>query len=60
LQGKLLLRVSEAAALLSISRSSCYELIHSGEIPSIKLGQSLRAVSEDLQRWIDEKKRERF
>jgi excisionase family DNA binding protein len=34
---KLLLRPSEAAELLSVSRSKIYELISSGRIPSVKL-----------------------
>jgi len=46
---RLLLRPSEAARLLGISRSKCYELIHSGDLPSIRLGGSLRIPVAELR-----------
>ncbi len=45
----LLLRVSEAAKLLSVSRSRAYELIHQGKIPSRDLGGTIRVPYEELQ-----------
>jgi excisionase family DNA binding protein len=41
---KLLLRPSEAAEMLSISRSKIYELIARGTIPSVKLGGTMLRV----------------
>lgn len=50
----LLLRVAEAATLLSISRSKAYELISSGEMPGVvRIGGSIRISSKALRRWID-------
>jgi excisionase family DNA binding protein len=41
--GKILfVRPSEAAKMLSISRSKAYELVASGELPSRKFGSSIR------------------
>ena len=51
---RLLLRVVEAAEAMGISRSACYELIARGEVPSIKLGHSIRVPAEYLKTWIDE------
>jgi excisionase family DNA binding protein len=39
---KLLVRPVEAAAMLSVSRSSIYELIASGAVPSVRVGNMLR------------------
>lgn len=50
---RLLLRPTEAAVALGISRSKCYELIASGDLPSIRLGNVVRIPLGELQRWID-------
>lgn len=49
---KLLLRVTEAAELLSISKSRAYELIKQGELPSLKLGGNIRVPYEALQAMV--------
>ena len=50
----LLLRVEEVARALSLGRSKVYELIASGELPSITIGAARRVPAEALRRWIDE------
>lgn len=50
---KLLLRPVEAADAIGISRSKTYELIASGELPSISVGGSKRVPVVALQQWID-------
>ncbi len=52
----LLLTPGDAAELLSISRSSAYEMIASGELPSIKLRGRTRIPRADLERWIDKQR----
>jgi len=52
---KLLLKPSEAAQALGIGRSLTYELIASGEIPSVRLGRCIRVSVESLQRWLLER-----
>jgi excisionase family DNA binding protein len=49
----LLLRVTKVAQLLGVSRSKCYEMIAAGEIPSVKLGDSLRVRRVDLENWLE-------
>jgi excisionase family DNA binding protein len=50
--GKLLLTVEEVANLTSLGRSTVYELIARGEIPSITIGRSRRIPVEALRAWI--------
>ena len=51
---KLLLKVSEAAEALGISRSHCYELIQSGRLPTIRLGASVRVPACWLRQFVEE------
>jgi len=46
----LLLRVSEAAQLLGVSRSAMYELVASGQVPVVRIGRSIRVVRSELER----------
>lgn len=48
----LLLTVREAAALLRISRNSMYELVSRRELPSIRLGRSIRIPRHALEAWL--------
>ncbi len=50
---RLLLRPVEVAETLGIGRSKAYELIASGDVPSIRIGGSLRVPVEKLREWID-------
>jgi len=49
---RLLIRPAEAAAMLSVSRTRVYELISRGELPSVRLGGSIRVPVGELQRHI--------
>ena len=55
---KLLLRPVEAAEALGMGRSKVYELLPSGELPSIRIGGSVRVPVDELQRWIRERLRQ--
>ncbi len=50
---KLLYRVTEVAASLSLSRSTVYELVRSGVLPSVRIGGSRRIRGEDVARYVD-------
>jgi excisionase family DNA binding protein len=56
---KLLLRPIEAAEAIGVSRSRAYELIGSGQIPSIRIGSSVRVPVAALKDWIERELRER-
>jgi len=52
------LRVPEAADLLSIPRSRCYELIQRGELPAVRVGErSIRINRRELERFLLEDSR---
>jgi excisionase family DNA binding protein len=56
---KLLLRVPEAAEALGCSRAKAYELIASGEIPSIKIAGLVRVPLEGLREEMKKRLAER-
>lgn len=52
-----LLKPSQLAAQLGVSRSWLYDAAKAGRIPSIRVGGDegpLRFVAEDIRRWIDD------
>ena len=49
---RLAYRIPEAAETLGISRSKVYQLIDSGDLPAIRIGQTLRVPAEALRNWI--------
>ena len=51
---KLLLRVSEAAYLASVSRTTAYELIAAGIWPRVRIGTAVRVPLAGLRTWVEE------
>jgi len=52
---RLLLRPSEAAQVIGVSRSKVYELLSEGVLPAIRLGRVVRVPLEALRRWVAER-----
>jgi excisionase family DNA binding protein len=50
------LKVPEVAKVLRIARSRAYELVGSGEIPSVRIGRSVRVSRKELERWLEEQR----
>ena len=50
------LKVPEVAQLLRIARSRAYELVGEGEIPSVRIGRSVRVSRKELDRWLEEQR----
>jgi excisionase family DNA binding protein len=50
----LLIRVEEAARLLSLSRSMIYEMMNSGELPSVRCGAARRIPLAALRSWVEQ------
>ena len=50
----ILLTVNEAARLLRISRNLCYDLVHQGRVPSIRLGRRILVPRWGLELWISQ------
>jgi excisionase family DNA binding protein len=53
---RLLLRVSETADILGIGKSTAYELVATGELPSLKIGKAIRVSVADLKIWIQQRR----
>ncbi|MCD6577840.1 MAG: helix-turn-helix domain-containing protein [Anaerolineaceae bacterium] len=53
-EDKRLLKAVDVADILNISRSLAYRLLQRGEIPAIRINQSVRVQPRDLQQFIEE------
>jgi len=49
----LFVRPSEAALIISVGRSKIYEMIQSGEVPSTRIGGTLRIPTAALERFVE-------
>ena len=50
---RMLYRVEEAAAVLALSRHRLYELIRSGELPTVKIGKLRRVPAQSMVAYVD-------
>jgi excisionase family DNA binding protein len=48
------LKVPEVASIIRVARSRVYELVADGDIPSIRIGRSVRVSRKELDRWLEE------
>lgn len=53
MKDKMLLSISEVAAVLGISRPSIYQLIHSADFPIVRLGGRVLIPVKQLEDWLD-------
>lgn len=51
---KLVLTISETAAVLGIGRSKMFELLASGRLPVLRMGKVVRIPRPELEDWIRE------
>ena len=54
-----LLNAQEVAAALNMGLSTVYMLVERGELPSIRIGRSVRIRPEDLENFIESKAQRR-
>jgi len=47
-----LLTAKQVEEILNIGRSTTYQLIQSGELPSVRIGRAVRVRIKDLERFI--------
>jgi excisionase family DNA binding protein len=52
-EGKLLVRINDAAKRLSLSRTNLYKLLMNGELESIKVGRSRLIPIDALQAFVE-------
>jgi len=51
-----MLNVHELSKDLNLSESGIYQMVSQRKIPFVKIGRSVRFDSEDIQKWLQEKK----
>ena len=49
-----LLRASDIAEFLDVSKSRAHELMANGTLPAIRIGRSIRVSRKSLERWVRE------
>ena len=49
-----LLRIAEAAELLSVGRSTVYQLVSANAVPVVRVGRLVRIPRDALLRWIED------
>lgn len=51
--GSQFLTVAEVAALMRVSKMTVYRLVHSGELPAVRVGWSFRVHSKAVHEYLD-------
>jgi excisionase family DNA binding protein len=54
MDAKLLLRASEVAVALGVSRAAAYQLMASGALPVVRLGRAVRVPAQALAVWVEQ------
>ena len=49
----MLLRAEDVSKLLSLGRSTVFQLLASGELPVVRIGRAVRVRRADLEPWIE-------
>ena len=57
---KRLIPFKEVMLILGIGRSKLYDMVAKQEIPSVRIDGSIKFDREDIERFIQEKKKEKF
>ena len=55
---KILLKPMEVAEVLGVGRTRIYELLATKELPSIRVGRTIRVPVAALQRWVEDRQQE--
>ena len=53
MEDRLLYRVTEVAVFLNVSRSKVYELLASGDLPSVKIDRTRLVRGSDLHDYVE-------
>ena len=46
------LTVAEVATMMRVSKMTVYRLLHSGELPAVRVGRSFRVVESDVNEYL--------
>ncbi len=53
MEGTQFFTVAEVAALMRVSKMTVYRLLHSGEMPSVRVGRSFRVPAKAVHDYLD-------
>jgi excisionase family DNA binding protein len=46
------LTVAEVASMMRVSKMTVYRLLHSGDLPAVRVGRSFRVVEKDVDEYL--------
>ena len=46
------LTIAEVAAMMRVSKMTVYRLVHSGELPAVRVGRSFRVTEDDVDDYL--------
>ena len=46
------LTIAEVAAMMRVSKMTVYRLVHSGELPAVRVGRSFRVTEADVDEYL--------
>jgi excisionase family DNA binding protein len=46
------LTIAEVAAQMRVSKMTVYRLVHSGELPAVRVGRSFRVTEDDVNEYL--------
>ncbi|MDP9821654.1 helix-turn-helix domain-containing protein [Nocardioides massiliensis] len=52
LSGSKFLTVAEVAQVMRVSKMTVYRLVHSGELPAVRVGRSFRVTEKDVDDYL--------
>lgn len=46
------LTIAEVASMMRVSKMTVYRIVHSGELPAVRVGRSFRVTEQDVNAYI--------
>ncbi|RJS46104.1 helix-turn-helix domain-containing protein [Nocardioides cavernaquae] len=46
------LTIAEVATMMRVSKMTVYRIVHSGELPAVRVGRSFRVTEKDVNEYI--------
>lgn len=46
------LTIAEVASVMRVSKMTVYRLVHSGELPAVRVGRSFRVTEDDVNEYL--------
>ena len=56
---RLLLRIPQVQFVLSVGRSTVYDLINAGELETVRMGRAIRVTMDSVKAWFNRQPKEK-